>query len=157
MTAIVGGFRLSAMVSAHPKTVFQIYENPNLRRDFLFGFEGIECLSFEGDFRPGGMERASFRFPGGGLFETETEFVEVAAPSKIRIKQLMDLNGKPAAIAHRSIDVRSMVDGSSLTLDEDVTLFESGDCPERHQDFVTFMFRQLALVAERLERAGQSI
>ena len=144
-------FTITRAFTARPDSLYRVYAEPALKRRWLYGTEGTVVLSYEPDFRPGGVERAHFHF-GGGMIHTEQRFEELIPDRLIRLRRVMWIEGALKLISDRCLRITPITGGAEADYTAEVQMFDPADTLQRNRDTVAWYLVRLNGIATELER-----
>ncbi len=119
-------FRHTRALPAPPEAVFRAFEDPT-RLARWWGPAGFSNTFHVFEFRPGGAWRFTMHGPDGTDHPNESEFLELEAPSKVRIRHLN--------LPHFELTV-SLEPSGTGTLISWVGVFENAEFAERMRPFL---------------------
>lgn len=112
--------------NASPQRVFAAFSTPATKRRWFVEGEGWEVLSFDMDFRVGGVERSRFRFKDGPEIRNDTVFQDIVPNERIVIAYTMATGDKNFSASLATMEFLPAEGGTRLIFTEQGAYFEGG-------------------------------
>lgn len=116
-----------------PQRVFAAFATPATKRKWFAEGENWEVLSFDMDFRVGGLEKSRFRFKDGPEIRNDTVFQDIVPEQRIVIAYTMAMNGKCFSASQSTMEFEPAEEGTKLTFTEQAAFFEGADGPKMRE------------------------
>jgi uncharacterized protein YndB with AHSA1/START domain len=146
-TAVHHTFVLERSFAKPPERVFAAFADPTQRRRWYADSRGHEVVSFNQDFRVGGVERLEYRFhegtpfPGAAL-TNEGRYQDIVPNRRIVTASTMDLADHRISVSLVTLEFLATDRGTDLICTHQGTFFEGSDSPEmRQQGWQTLLDR----------------
>ena len=127
-------FVIERRYAAPAERVFAAFENPAKKRRWMADERGMDVEGFEMDFRPGGRERARYRFREGSPFpgaalENNTQYLDIVANRRIVTAYTMTLGERRFSASLATFELVPDGDGTNLVFTDQGAYFEGADGP----------------------------
>lgn len=131
-----------------PERVFAAFADPDKKRRWYADSRGQEVVSFDQDFRVGGVERLQYRFkegtpfPGAALIN-EGRYQDIVPNRRIVTASTMDLADRRISASLVTFEFLPTQTGTDLVCTHQGTFFEGADGPEMRQQGWTTLLERL--------------
>lgn len=130
-----GNFTIERSYRAPPARVFAAFADPAKKKSWFAASDTHEVISFESDFRVGGLERLHYRFGDnspfpGAILTNEGYHHDIVPDRRIVTSSHMALAGRPASVALVTVELTPKDGGTEVTLTFQGVFFEGSDGPE---------------------------
>lgn len=137
---------------AYPLSVdrlFAAFADPAKKRRWFAEADTHDVEAYEMDFRPGGLERFTYRFRPGTPFpgvelSSEGVFQEIAAGQRVVTASRMLLGGRCISASLITIEITPAGDGCELVCTHQGAFFEGSDGPQMRRAGWETLFDKLA-------------
>ena len=132
-----------------PERVFAAFADPAKKRKWFAEGHSNEVLTFEGDFRVGGLERTRYRlgdktpFPGVEIATVGT-YLDIVPNQRIVQAGFMTLGDRTISTSMATIELVRNEVGTELILTHQAAFFEGSDGPARREEGWRKLFENLA-------------
>ena len=121
-----------------PEHVFSAFSDSTKKRRWYAAGRSVELEQFEMDFRPGGHDRALYRFgpaspfPGAPLLY-ETTYQDIVPDRRIIISYSMSIGGRCVSASLTTFEFLPSAEGTDLVFTEQGAFFEGSDGPQMRE------------------------
>ena len=121
-----------------PDHVFSAFSDSTKKRRWYAAGRTVELEQFEMDFRPGGRDRALYRFganspfPGAPLLY-ETTYQDIVSDRRIVISYSMSIGGRCVSASLTTFEFLPSAEGTDLVFTEQGAFFEGSDGPQMRE------------------------
>jgi len=148
-TVIHSTFTLERTYDFTPGHVFSALSDPTKKRRWYAAGRPVQLEEFEMDFRPGGRDRALYRFPEGSLFPGapllyETTYLDIVPDRRIVFAYAMSLGGRCVSGSLVTFELLPSGAGTDLVFTEQGAYFENSDGPKMREDGWRKLLERLA-------------
>lgn len=148
-------FRIErAYEAATPEQVFFAFADEASKRRWFVEGEGWEIDSFETDFRPGGVERSSFRYQGGPVVSNETIYHDIVENERIVSAYSMTVGENRISVSLGTIEIIAIEGGAKVVYTEQGAFLDGHDDVAQREAGCRELFEALALELERNREAA---
>jgi uncharacterized protein YndB with AHSA1/START domain len=130
--SVHGSFTIERAYPVPPERVFAAFADPSHKKSWYAASDTHEIVSFESDFRVGGVERLHYRFgpetpfPGGEL-TNDGYHHDIVPNRRIVTSSHMALAGKPLSAALVTIELAPFDGGTDVSCTFQGVFFEGSD------------------------------
>jgi uncharacterized protein YndB with AHSA1/START domain len=129
-----GMFRIDRTYAAKPEMVFHALSNPAAKAKWFGGNETYTELERYMDFRPGGRERLSGRWPSGMVSTFDATYFDIVANARIVYGYEMHLDERKISVSLATIELKATPSGTKITVTEQGAFLDGyEDCGSREQ------------------------
>jgi uncharacterized protein YndB with AHSA1/START domain len=115
-------------VYPHPVAkVFRALQDPNKKRRWFAGANGLVVDDFTMDFRPGGFERYRFHFGDGPPMTNDHVYLDIVANERIVFAYHMTMDGAPLSSSLASMELEAEDGGTRLRYTEHTMYLDGND------------------------------
>ena len=131
-------FVIERSYSTSPERVFAAFADPAKKRRWYAEGDAHDVEEFEMDFRPGGLERASYRFKAGTPFPgtvlaNETTFQDIVPDRRVVFASTMTVGDKRISASLATFEFLPSETGTDLLFTHQGAFFEGADGPEMRE------------------------
>jgi uncharacterized protein YndB with AHSA1/START domain len=149
LTVVHSTFVIERSFSAAPERVFAAFSNPVQKRRWYTGGRSMEIQEFEMDFRPGGRDRALYRFTAESPFPGtpmlyETVYQDIVPDRRIVLAYSMTLGDRRISASLATFEMAPSDGGTDLVFTEQGAFFEGSDGPQMREDGWRKLLERLA-------------
>jgi uncharacterized protein YndB with AHSA1/START domain len=132
-------FTVERTYNFSPANVFSAFSNTTKKQRWYAAGRSVQLEEFEMDFRPGGHDRALYRFPEGSMFPGapllyETTYLDIVPDRRIVFAYAMSLGGRCVSGSLVTVEFQPSGIGTALLFTEQGAYFENSDGPRMRQD-----------------------
>jgi uncharacterized protein YndB with AHSA1/START domain len=132
-----------------PEHVFSAFSDSTKKRRWYAAGRPVLLEEFEMDFRPGGRDRAVYRFPEGSLFPGaallyETTYLDIVPERRIVFAYAMSLGGRCVSGSLVTFEFLRSDTGTDLVFTEQGAYFEGADGPQMREEGWRKLLERLA-------------
>ena len=132
---------------AHPVSrVFAAWADP-VKKASWFGQPGFEAEVFE--FRPGGRETRSGKFPDGPAVSFDVTYQDIVADSRILYTYDMHLDGRKISVSLAALEFTATASGTHLKMTEYGLYLDGLDNMEQRKAGTLFLVEQLGAYLDK--------
>lgn len=139
---------------ATPEQVFFAFADKTSKRRWFVEGEGWQVDSFEMDFRPGGIERSSFRFQGGPQVSNETIYHDIVENQRIVCAYSMTVGEDRISVSLGTIEISAAEDGARLVYTEQGAYLDGHDNVAQREAGCRELYEALAVELQRNSKAA---
>src|SRR5579883_1089626 len=138
-TVIHSTFAIERRYNFSPENVFSALSQPTKKRRWYATGRSTELEEFEMDFRPGGRDRALFRFqaaspfPGAELLY-ETTYQDIVPNRRIVYAYSMSIDGRCVSASLVTFELQPSDAGTDLIFTEQGAYFEGSGGPQMREE-----------------------
>ena len=125
-------FSLSRTINASVERVYKAFADKDSKEKWFKG-PGSETESHTMDFKVGGRESSSGKFPDGVTHRLEAIYLDIVPSKRIIYAYEMYLNDKKISVSLATVEFQATGDQTQLTLSESDVFLESGDNLQQRQ------------------------
>ncbi|WP_164013697.1 SRPBCC family protein [Pyxidicoccus trucidator] len=130
--------------NASPQRVFAAFSTPATKRRWMVEGEGWEVLSFDMDFRVGGLEQSRFRFKGGPEIRNDTVYQDIVPNQRIVIAYTMGMGDNRFSASLATMEFVPAEGGTRLVFTEQGAYFDNADAPKNREEGTRQLLEALA-------------
>lgn len=134
MTPQHGEFTMRRHYAAAPATVFRLWAEPDLKREWFAENDGPgwTMLDYGLDFRVGGREHGHWKFESGDTLN-ETRYFDILPERRIVMAYSMARPDEVFSVSLVTITFVEADGGTDLTVTEQMTVLDGSDKPENRE------------------------
>ena len=130
-----GNFTIERTYRAAPARVFAAFADPSKKKSWFAASDTHEIISFESDFRVGGIEQLHYRFGEqspfpGAILTNDGYYHDIVPDQRIVTSSHMTLAGRPVSVGLVTVELAPNGSGTDVTLTFQGVFFEGADGPE---------------------------
>jgi uncharacterized protein YndB with AHSA1/START domain len=119
---------------ASPQRVFAAFSNKATKRRWFVEGEGWDILSFDMDFRVGGLEQSRFRFQGGPEIRNDAVYQDIVPNERIVLAYSMSAEGKCFSASLATLEFQPAEGGTRLVFTEQGAYLDGNpDAPKNRE------------------------
>jgi uncharacterized protein YndB with AHSA1/START domain len=131
-------FVIERTYPAAPERVFAALSDPSKKRRWLTDDHGRDVEDFQMDFRPGGTERARYRFKEGSRFPgmtmtNDTTYQDIVSNRRIVLAYTMTMGDRRFSASLATFELLPNGHGTNLVFTDQGAYFEGADGPQMRE------------------------
>ncbi|MET0574487.1 MAG: SRPBCC family protein [Mesorhizobium sp.] len=147
-------FRIERSYDATPEQVFFALADKASKRSWFVEGEGWQVESFEMDFRPGGVERSSFRYQGGPVVSNDTVYQDIVENQRIVFAYSMAVGENRISASLGTIELFAEGAGTKLAYTEQGAFLDGHDNVAQREAGCRELYEALAVELQRNRSAA---
>lgn len=115
-----------------PARVFRGWSELALKQRWTDCHPGLAERTHTLDFRPGGSETVTMRFPAGGVCMVRFHYFDIVPDRRIVYGYAMEMDGRPGSVSLVTVEFEPVSTGTRMVFTEQAALLDGGtDLEER--------------------------